>query len=164
MEERKEEKKEEKKLLARIEEKSAADTERWDTEGKKVTTCGLTCSMVGRWAVTDTPGAATRPSRTDSAISCDSAQARSPARPPRSELLRSLSRPPRASSVLADRTNDQCALTCIFATFTYAIVQGECLSLLASCWIEFSAGARGTCQRRSSFCRNFPLTRLFRLF
>lgn len=36
---------------------------------KKVTAYGLTCSMVGRWAVTDTPGAATRPSRTESAIS-----------------------------------------------------------------------------------------------
>lgn len=41
----------------------------FDRGGKKVTACGLTCSMVGRWAVTDTPGAATRPSRTDSAIS-----------------------------------------------------------------------------------------------
>lgn len=88
--------------------------------------------MVGRWAVTDTPGAATRPSRTDSAISRgETAQARSPARPPRSELLRSLSRPPRASSASADRTNDQCALTCSLSTFTCAILEGERLSLWA---------------------------------
>lgn len=58
----------------------------------------------------------------------DSAQARSPARPPRSELLRSLSRPPRASSVLVYGTNDQCALTCIFYVYVRH-PQGECLSL-----------------------------------
>ena len=123
--------------MARIE--IAVDTQRDGTDRgeRKVTTCGLTCSMVGRWAVTDTPGAATRPSRTDSAISCDSAQARSPARPPRSESFSGACPDPREHHPCwpTEPTN-QCALTCIFDTFTYAIVQGECLSLLASCWIE----------------------------
>lgn len=144
---RKESSKEREESLAKIETRWT-QREMGQTEGKKVTTCGLTCSMVGRWAVTDTPGAATRPSRTDSAISCDSAQARSPARPPRSESFSGACPDPREHHPCwpTEPTN-QCALTCIFATFTYAIVQGECLSLLASCWIEFSTGARRTCQR-----------------